>query len=117
MFKNVKDDNKVKVALATLMCNIAHADNKITNLERDNVYSFFQHEFELSTQETKSLFAPLLEQTSVLDKEVEIITQALVDNMKLKAILLTHLNNLIICDGCKDIEYDVFSEIKNRFLS
>jgi len=117
MFENVKDDNKVKVALATLMCNIAHADNKITSIERDNVYSFFQQEFELSTEETKSLFAPLLEQSSILDKEVEIVRQALVDNMKLKALLLRHLNNLIICDGCENIEYDVFSEIKNRFFS
>lgn len=73
---------------------------------------FFQQEFNMSTSEAHELFESVLENMNELEKYIDRLNGLLHNDLQTKAKVLQHLNNLIICDGCVDAEYDVFETIR-----
>jgi len=104
--------DEIKNILAVLIIKTVLADGESTKKEQTKVLEFFRAEFNLSSEETVSL----LNTTSYDDKEYtkaltrleEILNED--DSIKLK--IMNHINNIIICDGCADEEYEVFETIK-----
>jgi len=116
IFDDGINEKNIKDALAILMCNIIHADGTVTEKEQSEVYEFFRNEFNISKEETNELFNSILGRGPELQAQADFIEKALKLDAKSKGILLVHLNNLIICDGCKDSEYIVFDKIKNSLM-
>jgi len=70
----------------------------------------------MTTQETHELFESIMQNIDELEEHMATLNSLLADNLQTKAKILQHLNNIIICDGCVDVEYDVFETIKNSLL-
>lgn len=113
LFKDEQSHDVVKDALAILMSHIIIADGIVTKQERAKIFSFFGDEFAMNAEETKKLFDSILDNMHEFETHIEILTDALKNSPTMRAELLRHLNNIIICDGCKDSEYALFDKIIN----
>ncbi len=102
----------IKNTLAVLMVHISKADKQTTQKENAKMLGFFQEEFNMSTSEAHELFESVLENMNELEKYIDRLNGLLHNDLQTKAKVLQHLNNLIICDGCVDVEYDVFETIR-----
>ena len=102
----------IKDTLAVLMVHVSMADKKTTQKENEKILGFFQQEFQMSASETHELFETVVKNIDELEKYLDRLNELLSKDIHAKAKVLQHLNNLIICDGCVDIEYDVFETIR-----
>ena len=70
----------------------------------------------MTSKETHDLFESIIHNIDELDKHIDALNKLLSDDLVTKAKVLQHVNNIIICDGCVDAEYDVFEMIKNQLI-
>jgi uncharacterized tellurite resistance protein B-like protein len=101
----------IKDALAILICHVIIADGIVTKQERAKIFSFFKLEFQMKQEATEELFTSILDNMNEFEEHLDILTQAVKNSVHTRAEILRHLNNIIICDGCKDSEYDIFNKI------
>jgi len=115
-FTKYGEQDSIKNILALLMITVVNADNKVTAKEQAKILSFFKSEFEMNENETITLFDSIeenLEEFNIASQELNKILQ---NDMAAKAKALNYLNSIIICDGCEDIEFEVFEKIKNTLI-
>ena len=112
IFESENEQDAVKDALAILICHIIYADGKVTKQEQKKIFGFFQNECEMDKSETDELFDSILGDMDKFGKHLDILTDALKSNAHAKSEVLRHLNNIIICDGCVDREYEIFEVIR-----
>lgn len=110
------DPESVKLSLAMIMWHVILADGRITEKEIIKLFGFFQKEFALDTTQITTLIVDLKENSNDIKSHVQVIEQQLLNNISAKAILLNHVNALIICDGTADIECQVFEEIRSILM-
>ncbi len=106
----------IKETLAVLMVHITMADKKTTEKENEKLLGFFQQEFSMSSSETHDLFELIVHNSDEIEKHIDVLNNLLNDDIRTKAKVLQHLNNLIICDGCVDAEYLVFETIRDSLI-
>ena len=111
LFKT-NEEEKIKDTMAILISHIIMADGKVTKEENEKVFAFFQNEFALEEKETRVLFTSIMDNLHEFEAQLDILTSTIKNNLHIKSEILRHLNNIIICDGCKDREYDVFETIR-----
>ncbi len=116
IFDDEINHDAVKDTLAVLMMHVAMADKKTTEKENKKMVEFFQQEFNMNTEETHELFESVVENMNELEKYIDTLSNILANNIAVKARIMQHLNNLIICDGCVDEEYHVFETIKTSLI-
>jgi len=112
IFEDENQEDAIKDALAILICHIIYADGKVTKQEQKKIFNFFKHEFEMDEDETNLLFDSILKEFYEFEKHLDTLTNALKNSVHAKSEVLRHLNNIVICDGCIDREYDVFEAIR-----
>ena len=110
------DTQKIQNAMAILISHIIMADGKITQEENKKVLSFFQNEFNLEESETQKLFNAILDNLHEFQEHLDVLTQTIKSDSHAKHEILRHINNIIICDGCIDREYEVFEAIKASLM-
>jgi uncharacterized tellurite resistance protein B-like protein len=108
--------DSIKITLAVFMNNIIHADGKTSRQEYKKILGFFQQEFNIDEMQTTDLFDSINNHIDEFHAHLDMLKEALADNQQAKSKILEHLNHLIICDGCEDIEYNVFDRIKTFIL-
>lgn len=116
IFDKEMNHDVVKDTLAVLMIHVMLADDKITEKENENILGFFQNEFNMSASQTRELFNSIVDNIGEFDMYLETLNKMLVKDISTKAKIMQHLNNLIICDGCLDVEYHVFEKIKSSLI-
>ena len=116
IFDESMNHDVIKNTLAVLMVHIIQADKQTTAQEQKKIVGFSKDEFEMTDTETKVLFESVVSNMPELEIYVEKLGTLLAEDRLIKAKIIGHLNNLIICDGCKDEEYHVFETIKNTLL-
>lgn len=106
------EQEKLQNVMAILITHVILADGKVTSEERAKVLSFFENEFELESAQTEELFASIMDNINEFEENLDTLQNAIKNNSLAKSELLRHINNIIICDGCVDREYDVFESIR-----
>lgn len=116
LFADDSQHEMLKISLAVIMAHIILADGRVTKQEEKKVIDFFANEFDLDHEETNTLFQSIINRFSEFQEQMETLIRIIQNDIKTKALLLEHLNNLIICDGCTDSEYRVFETIRTAML-
>jgi len=106
------EEEKVKNSMAILITHIIMADGVVTKEENKKVLAFFENEFEMKEEETHLLFDSIIDNLHEFEAHLDILTTTLKNSSHAKSEILRHINNIIICDGCIDREYDVFEAIR-----
>jgi len=114
--KTTFDENKNKDALkniiAVLMITVVNADNEHTVKEQNKVLEFYKNEFNMSKDETIDFFNSVKHEDKDVLAALESLQELFSSDIGTKAKVLHHLNSIILCDGCLDVEYEVFEKIK-----
>lgn len=116
MFEKFKEDDDVKVAVAVLLRDIITSDNKISSLEIEKFYNIYKIGFDISKEEAESLYTQAKALEGELDLHLKQIKEKFVSNPMAKINLMKVLNEMIIVDEIKNIEYDRFEIIKNELI-
>jgi len=115
-FTKYDEKDAIKNILALLMITVVNADKKVTAKEQAKILSFFKSEFEMNENETITLFDSIEENIEEFNKASKELNEILQNDIAAKAKALNYLNSIIICDGCEDIEFEVFEKIKNTLI-
>lgn len=115
-FTKYDEKDAIKKILALLMINVVNADNKVTAKEQAKILSFFKSEFEMNENETITLFNSIEDNLDEFNTASQELNEILKNDVVAKAKALNYLNSIIICDGCEDIEFEVFEKIKNSLM-
>lgn len=111
-FDERKNKNALKNILAVLMITVVNADEKSTIKEQNKVLEFYQNEFNMNKEETINFFNSVKHENRDVVVALENLKELFASDVQTKAKVLHHLNSLIICDGCEDVEYDIFEQIR-----
>jgi uncharacterized tellurite resistance protein B-like protein len=112
MFNRHENKDAIKNIIAVLMIQVVNADDKVSTKEQDKVLNFFKLEFKMNEEETIKYFNNLKNNKEELDELVLRLDDILKNDTLAKSKILHHLNSIIICDGCLDVEFEVFEKIK-----
>lgn len=116
IFDQDVNPDAIKLTMAILMNRIISADGKTTPPETKKKLDFFQQEFGLDKAQTDAVFKSINDDVKTIDVNIDALKEAIHNDLKAKAEILKHLNNLIVCDNCENIEYRVFDEIRESLL-
>lgn len=111
IFNNIENEDKFKLASANIICNIVNVNSK----DREKYCQLFQEKFDLPKEELKKIQKNVNKQTS-MDLHIKTIKNELRNNKYEIMEFLDILNKFIIIDNCSEEDYEVFEEIKNKFL-
>lgn len=110
--KNLEDEQRFKIASATLVYNIIGTDNKNSK----KYSSLFQENFNLEQDELNRIKATLQEDNLNIDYKIHYIKTELDNNMYQVMQFLKILNKFAILDGCNQKNYREFELIRDKFL-
>ena len=106
------DSDKIKNILAVLIIKTVQADGKCTQEEQKKVLEFFSKEFNLNRDQALELLYKTDGNTQEYVTALTQLEEILNTDSSIKLKIMNYINNIIICDGCTDEEYDVFETIK-----
>ena len=93
------------------------SDKRVSKKEQKKFNIFLKNEFSLNPIEIKSMFKKVQENTQEsINKNLEILKDALSDYPVEKTRFMKYLNECIICDGVDEREYHTFEEIRERLF-
>lgn len=110
------DPEIVKLSLAVILWHVILSDGRITEKEIQNLFRFFQNEFKLSEQEVIALVAEMRNNTDDIERHIHNVEEQLNHSIHAKAILMNHVNSLIICDGTVASECAIFEKLRVRLI-
>ena len=112
LFNQHKNKDAIKNILAILMINVVNADEKVSVKEQNKILDFFKNEFNMDKDTTIKLFDSVNHDDAAFNSSISELKIILNSDVVAKAKALSHLNSVICCDGCVDVEYDLFNNIK-----
>jgi len=110
VFKNSEDD-AIHIALASLLCHIVTADSVESAKEKEKFCEIMQSEFNLDKVQVGILYAYAKEKNTNLESDLQVINQYLKDQPVLRMQFMDKLNRLIISDGLKNQELEMFNKV------
>jgi len=113
MFNRHENKDAIKNIIAGLMIRVVYADDKVSVKEQNKILSFFKSEFKMTEEDTMSYFNNIKAHEEELSELTLKLDEILANDTLAKSKTLHHLNSIIICDGCLDVEFEVFEKIKN----
>ena len=116
LFNQHTNKDAIKNILAVLMIVVVKADGKESEKERKNVLAFYKNEFNMDEEETITLFNSSSYDAAAYESALNEIQEIFKNDKVAKAKTLQHFNSVICCDGCVDVEYDVFEEIRKVLI-
>ncbi len=112
IFNQHKNKDAIKNILALLMIIVINADGEATPKEQAKILEFFKNEFGQNKDETIAFFNNIVGKKSDFSTLCDELKVTLQNDAMAKAKALHHLNDVILCDGCTDEEYDIFEKIR-----
>ena len=106
------NSDEIKNILAVLIIKTVLSDGKSTKQEQAKVIEFFDKEFNLNKDETVTLLNTTEYMSNEYTNALTRLEEILKEDNSIAPKIMTYINNIIICDGCADEEYEVFETIK-----
>ncbi len=113
IFNQHTNRDAIKNILAVLMINVVNSDKKSTTKEQVKILNFYRLEFGMDKDSTINLFNSVEYDDTELNFRLAELKYILQNDTAARAKVLHHLNSVIICDGCVDVEYEIFEKIKS----
>ncbi len=104
-------------SFAVVMYHVMKADRSVSKIERKHLDGLFQREFKMDPAETEALFDDIEAHYGEFAKHLSAIECEISQNAHHKAAFMEHINHLIVCDGCRDEEFELFEKIKQHLFS
>jgi uncharacterized tellurite resistance protein B-like protein len=102
------DDNRLHVALASLLFHIMDADHRRTAKEKHLFMQILCEEFDLSQGQAEELYERAKTLESDLATDLETVEHFLKESPTVRMAFMEKLNHLITIDGVKQEELTVF---------
>ena len=112
LFNQHENNEAIKNILAVLMIRVILADDEASLKEQKRVLDFYKREFKMDEEATLDLFNTIKYDDPELHASLEELQHILDHDKLIKAKVLEHINDVILCDGYTDVEYTVFEKIK-----
>ncbi len=116
MFQEFKDNDKLKISVAVLLCHIINADDIKSDKEINKFHKIFEKEFNTSKDESIAIYQKIKELNGELNNNIEQIHNELGDDAIVKGKIMQILNEMILSDGIEDNEYKIFEEIREKLF-
>jgi uncharacterized tellurite resistance protein B-like protein len=114
--KSLEDENKFKIASATLVCDVVHNVIDSNEKEQRKYCELFQDKLNLHKDELERIKDSINLDRNTVDEKIEYIKKELGNNRYEIMELLKILNRFIILDGCSRESYNEFEIIRDKFL-
>ena len=112
-----KDTERFKRATASIVCSIINFNEVHDKDELCKFCDLFKKEFHIDEATAQKLFEDSAYTKENLEKNADIIREEL-DNDEYKMMeYMKMLNRFIIVDNCRDEDYCIFDELKNRLFA
>jgi uncharacterized tellurite resistance protein B-like protein len=112
IFNDIENEDEFKLASANIICNVVNVNSE----DREKYCKLFQEKFDLPKEELQDIKGNVNDSVS-LDEHIKVIKEELKYNRYEMMEFLDILNKFIIIDNCAKEDYEIFEEIKNKFLN